>query len=103
MTPAELREERLRLSLSVRQMAERLHLPEGTYRKYEYGQRPVPEGIKWRLELAAHDPEGLALLILEQTREHEWSDDEEQSLVVELDALRAMADSAKGAKGGKHE
>jgi transcriptional regulator with XRE-family HTH domain len=93
MTPAELKEERNRLGLSVEAMAERLHLSKGTYLKYEYGQRAVPDDIDWRVSLAEKDPCGLALLILERTKEFGWEQGQERQIGEEIVGM--MDDSVK--------
>jgi DNA-binding transcriptional regulator YiaG len=42
MTSQELREVRLKMGLTISQMAEALNTPRGTYVKWERGERRVP-------------------------------------------------------------
>ena len=42
MTSQELREVRLKMDLTISQMAEALQTPRGTYQKWERGERRVP-------------------------------------------------------------
>lgn len=103
MTPAELKEERNRLGLSVEAMAERLRLSKGTYLKYEYGQRTIPDDLNWRLSLAEKDPCGLALLVLERTKEFGWEQEAERQVGTEITGLIDMARSAAKSRRGKRK
>ena len=103
MTPAELKEERNRLGLSVEAMAERLRLPHGTYLKYEYGQRAIPDDLDWRMSLAEKDPCGLALLILERTKEFEWAEEQERQVGTEIGGLTGLSRAAAKNRRGKRK
>jgi len=84
ITSDELRKTRERLNLSVRAMAEKLQLAEGTYRHYEYGQRTIPAGIKMLLCLAAKSPVELAVLINELCCKHDWPESMRRELGAEI-------------------
>jgi len=84
MTPDDLRKARERLDLSVREMAERLQLPEGTYRHYEYGQRKIPATVEMLLCLVEQSPVKLALLIDKQCCEYEWPKNKRRELGAEI-------------------
>jgi len=75
-----------------------LQYSQGTYVKYEYGQRPIPDGIEWRLALADKDPSGLALLLLEQTKKFGWTEDQERAIGNEIVSMFDLAQTISARK-----
>ena len=57
-------------------MAMSLHVPVGTYTKYEVGQRDVPADFDRRLAVAFGDVEKLVDLIIREAREFAWLKDD---------------------------